>query len=767
MPSSQISLLDYLSLSAQDKASLNKKGGFTKSSDLIKHDYPWLLNDFKDNTWRVSMPSKDSVSKQLKKPINIHFDTVVLGGGRISDNPRVIDDMKLLVAITITANFNNAIKLNSNSRVKIFVDSLKRYVSESLSTPHISSLEDLSYGEFFRLIQEGGNKLGYNLKYEEVLEDYFDGLELHEIPILRSKGKKQPTKIDTTRIFNELGINQYAFREFAAAKRIVTFKSLELERHYSGERFEVLYPETLTDINEKKMVHEKSYRDYLATLKAYSQARSVYGELFNYNFIPFDVDEVCTTTEYEYPEFNEMFDLAERTRDIPPMIFLDMMDAAARFVLDYADDLFEAEKHFSAIYASELKLLGGDVYAAGKNTNRKVKLYNTADTRLHSPFPMSAYKHAMDRSGNRKHSNEVYEIIKNNIASGVSRKKSMEELKLTRGQYNAIRLSILANQTKNLSLHKALYQYLPFCCVVIIFALTARRESEVFGLQVGCISKDLDGLLWLNSFVAKTLQKHDDFTTVSLVEKAVSILERLSEKGRKKKNSNSIFVFDDTFDRPPTTMKSINRIADDFFDFIGIERGDNGKHWKLSEHQFRRFFAIMFYYRYEKGEADALMHELAHVDWSMTVRYLTERETGAALRKLHQQYNKARSNRLVDYSLRDDLGGEGFPLLKDKLESTVSSMPEMMREIAIETVEEYNFVFDFIPSGLCLGNTPWLSENCNCYRDGFVMQHDASDEMCSGCPAQVTVPEIAKGEMKPMKECGESAILKNLTQGAG
>lgn len=767
MLSSQISLIDYLSLSPKDKESLNRKGGFTKPSDLIEHDYPWLLNDYKENTWHVSMPSKDSASKQLKKPINIHFDTVVLGGGRISDNPRVIDDMKLLVTVTITANFNNAIKLGSNSRVKAFVDSLKRYVSEGLSTPHISNIEDLSYGEFFSLIQDGGNKLGYNLKYEEVLEDYFEGLELHEIPILRSKDKKQPTKIDTTGIFNELGINNYAFLNYASAKRIVALKSLELERHYSGEKFEVLYRETLFGIDDKKMVHKKSYNDFLATLKAYSQAKSVYGELFNYNFIPFDVDEVCAATEYEYPDFNEMVDLAERTRDIPPMIFLDMMDAAARFVLDYADDLFEAENHFCAIYKRELNLVEGDDYEAGKRTNKLVGNYKAGDERLHSPFPMSAYKHAQDRTGNRVHSDKVYEGIAKNIAAGVPQRQSVEEFNLTRSQYDALRKAVLRLKTKNLSLHKALYQYLPFCCVVIIFALTARRESEVFGLQVGCVNKDLDGLLWLNSFVAKTLQKHADFTTVSLVEKAVSILERLSEKGRQKKNSNSIFVFDDTFDRSPTTMKSINGIADDFFDFIGIERGDNGKHWKLSEHQFRRFFAIMFYYRYENGEADALMHELAHVDWSMTVRYLTEKETGAALRKLHQQYNKARSNRLVDYSLRDDLGGEGFPLLKDKLEGTVSSMPEMMREIAIETVEDNNFVFDFIPSGLCLGNTPWLSENCNCYRDGFVMQHDASSEMCSGCPAQVTVPEIAKGEMKPMKECSESAILKNLTQGAG
>lgn len=767
MLSSKISLTDYLSLSPTDKESLLAVGGFTKPSDLIDHDYSWLLNDYKENIWRVSMPNKDSASKKLAGEINVHFDTVVLGGGRLSDNQRLIDDMKLFVAITITANFNNAITLGSNSRVKVFVDSLKRYVSEALSTPYITNLEDLSYGEFFGLIQDGGNKLGYNLKYEEVLDNYFDGLELDEIPVVRVKGKKQPTKIDTTKIFNKLGINEGAFLKYVPAKRIVALKSLEMERHYSGERFKVLYPETLTDINEKKMGHEKSYDDFLATLKAYSQAKAVYGGLFNYNFIPFDVDEVCASTEYKSPDFNEMIDLDERTRDIPPMIFLDMMDAAARFVLDYADDLFEAEKHFRAIYKREFNLVNGDDYEAGKRTNKWVTNYKADDERLHSPFPMSAYKHAQDRTGSRVHSDEIYEGIAKNIAEGVPQKQSRKEFNLTRSQYDALRKATLRNKAKHLSLHKALYQYLPFCCVIVIFALTARRESEVFGLQVGCVSKDLDGLFWLNSFVAKTLQKHADFTAVSLVEKAVSILERLSEKGRKQKKTNSIFVFDDTFDRPPTTMKSINRIADNFFDFIGIERDDNGKHWKLSEHQFRRFFAIMFYYRYEKGEADALMHELAHVDWSMSVRYLTEKETGAALRKLHQQNNKVRSNRLVDYSLRDDLGGEGFPLLKEKLEETVSSMPEMMREIAIETVEAHNFVFDFIPSGLCLGNTPWLSERCNCYRDGFVMQHDASSEMCKGCPAQVTVPEIAKGEMRPMRACGESAILKNLTQKAG
>ena len=755
----KMSLSDYLALKSEEKDLLCIKNGFTQLSDLISHEYPWLLNDYNENKWQVSIPNKQSV--------NINFDMAIIGGGRISDNQRLIDDMKLFFAIAKTAQFSVGMKLTSKSTIQSFVRSLKRYISEALSIPYITNPKDLSFGEFFNLIQNSANKMGFNLRYSEVLDDYFDSKELSEIPVLRDTEKKYPLKIDTTLICNELGIHLRALTTHISSKKVIARKSLELKKFYSEENFAISYPESLDSTCEKKMTYKETYESFIKMLRLFSLSKSILGDLFSYNFIPYNVDEVIHAVEYVHPDFNEMLDLQERTRDIPPMLFLEMMDAAARFVLDYSDDLFEAEKHFSAIYSNELAKKNNSYYA-GKRTNRYVRFYKLNDKRLHSPFPMYAYKHAMDRTGNRKHSDKVYETIATNMVNGVLRKKSMEDLNLTRGQYQAIRLSILASKTKKLSLQKALYQYLPFCCVVIIFALTARRESEVFGLQVGCINKDLDGLLWLNSYVAKTLQKNADFTTVSLVEKSVSILERMSENGRKKTNTTSLFVFDDSFDRPPTTMKSINSIGNDFFDFIGIERDVNGKHFKLSEHQFRRFFAIMFYYRYESsnGNIDALMHELAHADWGMTARYLTEKETGSALRRLHKQYNDARSNRLVDYSLRDDLGGEGFPLLKGRLEQTVDSMPEIMREIAIDAVEDNNFVFDFIPNGLCLGNTPWLSELCNCYRDSHVMQHDASIGMCSGCPAQITIPEIASGEMKPLKQCGESAILKNLIQKA-
>jgi integrase len=617
----KVSLVDYLALKSEEKDRLYKKSGFTYPSDLISHDYPWLLNDYNENNWQVSISNN--------KSININFDRAIIGGGRISDNQRLIDDMKLFFVIAKTAQFSVGMKLTSESTIRAFFSSLKRYVSEALSIPYITNPKDLSFGEFFDLIQNSANKMGVNLNYPKVLEDYFDNKELSEIPVLRHKTKKQPPKIDITTICNELGIYLDALNTHTGSKVVVAQKSLELKSFYNEDNFEISYPESLNVTCEKKMTHKKCHNYFIKTLQLFHLSKSISGDLFNYNFIPYNVDEVIDTVDYESPDFNEMLDLQERTRDIPPMLFLEMMDAASRFVLDYSDELFEAEKHFSAIYDNELAK-DGDSHEAGKRTNLQVRCYKATDDRLHSPFPMRAYKHASDRTGTRKHSNEVYEAIATNMANGVLRNKSMKDLNLTKGQYQAIRLSILASKTKKLSLQKALYQYLPFCCVVIIFALTARRESEVFGLEVGCINKDLDGLLWLNSYVAKTLQKHADFTTVSLVEKAVSILERMSENGRKKTNTNSLFVFDDAFDRPPTTMKSINSIANDFFDFIGIERDSDGKHFKLSEHQFRRFFAIMFYYRYESSNVniDALMHELAHVDWGMTAHYLTEKETG-------------------------------------------------------------------------------------------------------------------------------------------
>ena len=74
----KVPLVDYLALKSEEKDHLYKKSGFTHPSDLISHEYPWLFNDYNENDWQVSMLNKESGST---KPINIHFDSVILGGG--------------------------------------------------------------------------------------------------------------------------------------------------------------------------------------------------------------------------------------------------------------------------------------------------------------------------------------------------------------------------------------------------------------------------------------------------------------------------------------------------------------------------------------------------------------------------------------------------------------------------------------------------------------------------------------------------------------
>ena len=51
---------------------------------------------------------------------------------------------------------------------------------------------------------------------------------------------------------------------------------------------------------------------------------------------------------------------------------------------------------------------------------------------------------------------------------------------------------------------------------------------------------------------------------------------------------------------------------------------DIHKRWKFHPHQFRRFFAMVYFWRYEPGDVAALAHHLRHFDLEMTRQYVTD-----------------------------------------------------------------------------------------------------------------------------------------------
>jgi hypothetical protein len=282
-------------------------------------------------------------------------------------------------------------------------------------------------------------------------------------------------------------------------------------------------------------------------------------------------------------------------------------------------------------------------------------------------------------------------------------------------------------------------------------------------LRHGCI-KRFAGLLYINLYVPKTLRRYEDLPTVALVEKAVFVLERLSEKARKTSGSDRLFQFDDLVaDRIKQEIRFDN-IYPNFFNFIGMAKDSDGKYWKLSEHQFRRFFAIMYFYRYgteNDASFEALMYHLRHTDWTMTDRYLTEKEAGRIFREVEEEWL---SQILVKSKLNDEALRDLSSDVNDVQRSVVNNTRIIRSgntERALKRVREEGLIFEFLDFGaVCLGLSPGRSELAQCAieKEGefFVCLHKASQILCEGCRNLVTADSLIS------KKTSESSSLTPL-----
>ncbi|HAS6227690.1 TPA: hypothetical protein I7179_04420 [Vibrio vulnificus] len=775
---SQVNFCDYIQLPLNEQAELRtavKRSGFRLSS-VISMEFDWLIEgDFEDHRWVIKVGNKKAtINWDCTFPAPKRRDnrnTVVLGKGRkLSDNPLIIEDMKTAFVIVKMTKPNIKLSLGNASGCRSFAYSLKRYVTDVMMAPHMLNPSMLKRTTFDRVMKEASNKKSITLGYADIIKRYFEQTKIDDIPVQYTPANRHPPQLDVAYLKKELGLDPEVYRVDDNVKAILGQKEQEMIGALAIRGFKPRYAAALEKTTFSTKTNRATYEDFLSAVEGTHKAFRLLPHLFNYDFAPYTFDR---NDLLENQNFDEKLDLAGRTRDIPPLSFLQMMDAAARFVLDYADELLDAKSYLDKQYESYLQL-GLGARAISNRINSDARNWKLHDDRKHSPFPLGAYKHAQKGNlASQRYPQEVIFLIKEAILRGEEAVTTRERFKLSKSQYDSLLRRLVRHpDSGGMSLQKAIYQYLIFSCTVIIFALTARRESEVYSLKAGCVSSDASDKLWINCYVAKTLQEEYNFSTVSLVEKAVRILENLSASARKKLGTDSIFVFEDTYQRDaPRNLNRINEVAERFFDFIGAERDENGQHWRLSEHQFRRFFAVMYFYHYEDAKADALMHEFKHVDWGMTEVYLTLRAAGAMKRELAKANRSVINDRIYDYLVRENVGGKMLPRLKAEVAESIKSVADVRnkRDRAIRKIAEHSYVIDFISTGICFGATPSLSDSgcCNCHDEnlGKALIHKASNDMCSGCPAQLTVPEIAKGHIKLLEDNGQSDILMEVCSG--
>ncbi|WP_075186813.1 hypothetical protein [Teredinibacter haidensis] len=724
--------------------------GEADTSKLAKGNYDWLLSEYREPIWKIQDPGN------LSSPIvgTINFDGPLIGGGRLIDIEGLVDDLKLSLVFAVEFSaFKDQVKIRSCSAMRNHVYILKRVFNE---------IYDMQGCRWDRWLEKDRQVLVERLKYKPSVSQnylprltmYIENVGIENLPVRKYKGS---VKINYDAVFGEIGIDYYQLRGDLEIQKYLD----EVYVRYNKQSISTKLKrgERALQMNSSGTTLSRDrYEDVLRAVKLYQAQTSLMPDQYvNASRLNLVYDASSTLRSSNLKPSNP-----SRTRNIPVPVFLHLVDASIRYILDYADTLFEIEDKL-ALEHKKLTLQTNS-YEAGKIVNAYARELGEVKEGRYSPFPLAAYKHFQIREKNI--SDEDLSIFHDMVNSGLGRAEIRKILGLSKGQYD-YRSKVIRNiqpygknlPHKGISLQKALYQFLPLSCLIVIFAFSARRESEVFGMRENCYQKFQDG--WrVKFYVAKSLRRHEWFTSVPVVIKAIKTLEALSEEGRKISRSDSLYRFNDTFNRSPINMDRLNIAMEPFLDFIGVEKGEGGERFKFSEHQFRRFFAIMYFYRYEKqADLEALTYELRHEDWSNTAVYLTEQESGRIFREVEKEY--------MAEKLVGTLGAESEPRgvlrdLSERIKQTVDVVPENRSAIAMKYIEENSLRMDFISEGICFGNTPGRSELSRCYSDGYVMCHRSSSEVCTDCPNLLPIENIRNDKKVAAienLECDNASIL--------
>jgi hypothetical protein len=169
---------------------------------------------------------------------------------------------------------------------------------------------------------------------------------------------------------------------------------------------------------------------------------------------------------------------------------------------------------------------------------------------------------------------------------------------------------------------EGLTRMLAAACFAVIAGLSARRLEEIKDLGAGCVTRDSDGHCWITIYIEKTLRRYELVPVPAIVQKAVECLERLSKEARDNTATDSLW-------QSMRNGVAVPLDGDQFLNVLadlggGKSTTDDSATWNFTPRQFRRFFAMVYFWRYDRGELGALSHHLRHFDLEMTKRYVTD-----------------------------------------------------------------------------------------------------------------------------------------------
>jgi hypothetical protein len=157
------------------------------------------------------------------------------------------------------------------------------------------------------------------------------------------------------------------------------------------------------------------------------------------------------------------------------------------------------------------------------------------------------------------------------------------------------------------TVRELIFRLLATAGVICIAAFGARRDCELQALRPGCIEQDQFGDLWLHCWIAKNKRELTKIPTNKIVQRAVHILERLGLLAAVHGDPAWLLEYFDPYG--PVEFK-FNEALRQFSEWVKVPPLPDGSYWEFASHQFRKFFAVSYQWRYFFPDFGALNHHL-------------------------------------------------------------------------------------------------------------------------------------------------------------
>lgn len=695
-------------------------------NDLGSYSAPWFVGTscFADNQWVV----EDKAGQQI-----IRFDVAV------APNELLTDNQELCHAIKLSAYLVRAIAHDRTMGGVLSGASQYKHVNDIINhvrwlrlqgINHLSSVNDGVFAVFRTSIDK---PLYARLSLESRLREKLDELRIgsadfEKYSVYRKNNILPDFKVGV--LAKALGISDRILSN-AGTPLVVMLTKFRYENGFYIEPKLKRYLRGDSVQGEDSSSQDSIRKELTSISKLYRQCQ-IFKDLFPVSQqIPKDYFQKNSIKPQGMSK--NIGWAGERTRDIPQPIFFELMDGAIRWVVDYAQPLLDLRSQALAQHEQYLsdEGRGGKAdhrvhYASKKMRAWLSKQLEQLDGHPGSPYPICGL--AKDASAKKMESVLAAQQVQYGHelrAQGLTYKEIGKRLGVSKA--TAHKLITVGRAESGASLNKCLHHLLPAACLLIIYCFTARRECEVESLQAGCCVETPNGPV-IHMYSAKVYQEHKYFPVTKLVAKAVRVLEALTGPVRNEENQ-SLLVFP-TLCGGVVNYWSSGKI-NEFAEYVGVTDNE-GAPWQFSEHQFRRFFAMMFFYKFESGDLATLSWYLRHTDFEMTAKYITDKDFRSA-------FDEVKAERIVSFARSaanervETLCGNMRKELGDFF-SSFDAVSESRAEKIIGKVEEIGYILNFVPDGACFGQTPTLLERSKCLMDDAVQKSSACRGSCVGCP---------------------------------